>query len=180
MRKKDHTPTEGETLDISERCSIAVVYTDRPSRQRALGLCDSLAGRFGQELQLEFTWWNTRYLEDSRVAQLASDAVANSDLILFSTDDTVTLAPEVKAWLERGMRQPDDRERAFAAYLDRNPSGPGRKEKRPASSLEDYLRTVAAKARMDYLALSPVSSSEAAPARIERPRAAPSHWGINE
>jgi hypothetical protein len=176
MKKKDRTPMEGNTLDTSERCSIAVVYTDRPSRQRALGLCDSLAGRFGDELQLEFTWWNTRYLEDSRVAQLASNAVANSDLVLFSADETVTLAPEVKAWLERGMRQPDDRQRAFAAYVDRNTGTPPRKERRSASSLEDYLRTVATKAHMDYLALSPVASAAAA----TNTPVVPSHWGINE
>jgi hypothetical protein len=177
MRKKDHTPTEGQTLDLAERCSIAVVYTDRPSRQRALGLCDSLAGRFGRELQLEFTWWNTRYLEDSRVAQLASDAVANSDLVLFSTDDTVTLTPGVKAWLERGMRQPDDRQRAFAAYLERKPESP-RPQEKESPALEDYLRNVATKARMDYLAFAP--ASEPATASTPRRRPAPSHWGINE
>jgi len=178
MRKKDRTPTEGDTLELSERYSIAVVYTDRPSRQRALGLCDSLAGRLAEELQLEFTWWNTRYLEDSRVAQLASDAVANSDLVLFSTDDTVTLTPEVKAWLERGLRQPDNRQRAFAAYLDRNATGPRRQESRSTSTLEDYLKAVATKARMDYLTFAP--NSEAATAPTEHSRPAPSHWGINE
>jgi hypothetical protein len=176
MKKKDRTPTQGHTVKTSERCSIAVVYTDQPSRQRAFGICDSLAGRFGPELQLEFTWWNTRYLQDSTVAQLASEAVANSDLILFSTDANATLTPEVKRWLEVGMPQ-SQRERAFAAYLDKHPGG-ARRARPSTSALDSYLRTVARQARMDYLALAPSPAAEPA---LEPQQGAPlSRWGINE
>ena len=168
---------DGGRFDTSERCSIAVVYTDRSSRERALGICDSLAGRFGQELQLEFTWWNTRYLQDSTVARLASDALAQSDLVLFSTDDDATLTPEVKQWLEVGMQPSAERERAFAAYLEKPTGGGGRRARRYSSGLDTYLRAVARQARMDYLALAPATSETE---HVESEGAPSSHWGINE
>lgn len=155
-------------INTSDRCSIAVVYTDRQSRERAIGLCDSLAGHLPKELQLEFTWWNTNYLRDSEVAELAGDAVANSDLVLFSSTDDATLTPEVKSCFERAIGQADDRERALAVYIERA----GKPRPSSASSLDWYLKDVARRGGMDYLAMDD---------RPQRPvQTASSHWGINE
>jgi hypothetical protein len=178
MNKTQRKSDQGvHMINTSDRCAIAVVYTDRQSRQRAMGLCDSLAGHLPKELQLEFTWWNTRYLHDSQVAQLAADALADSDMVLVSASDAAMLAPEVKNWLERGMRQPHSRERALAAYLDKT----DRQADTP--SLDLYLRDVARRAHVDYLTLEPPEPSQATseqPQNISIRPSAPSHWGINE
>ena len=85
--------TGGGWIEAPERCEVAVVYDDIASRDRAIRVCDSLANRFKDDLDFEFTWWNVRFFEDPAIEQLAEQAAAAADLIFFSTARSTEFTP---------------------------------------------------------------------------------------
>src|SRR5688572_1395837 len=89
----EHREAGMPEIATPERCEVAIVYFDKPSRDRAIHLCDTLLERFKDDLDFEFTWWNVRYLTDPHIAHLASEAIANSDLIVFAAGENAELSP---------------------------------------------------------------------------------------
>jgi hypothetical protein len=146
------------------------VYFDKPSRDRAIHLCDTLLERFKDDLDFEFTWWNVRYLTEPHVAHLASEAIVNSDLIVFAAGENAELSPQVKRRLERWMRQRQGREGALAVYLE----APSTAE----NPLDAYARGVAARAHLDYVA--PTVAETRHHSTFDQFKFPTSHWGINE
>src|SRR5215469_18601593 len=65
-----------------EVCQVAMVYEDPATRDYAIQLCDSLSRKFQDDLEFEFTWWGFKYLSDPEIAQQASRAAAEADLIV--------------------------------------------------------------------------------------------------
>ena len=174
MTVKELETGDAGTTEIAtpERCEVAIVYFDKPSRDRGIHLCDTLLQRFKDDLDFHFTWWNVRYLTDPHIAHLASDAIVNSDLIVFAAGENAELSPEVKKRLERWMRRRQGREGALAVYL-KAPSNAAEQ-----SPLNAYVRAVAERSHMDYLG-SAATEMRHDPT-FDQFRFPTSHWGINE
>ena len=168
----EHREAGMPEIATPERCEVAIVYFDKPSRDRAIHLCDTLLQRFKDDLDFHFTWWNVRYLTDSHIAHLASEAIINSDLIVFAAGENAELSPGVKKRLERWMRKRQGREGALAVYLEA-PSDAAQQ-----NPLDAYARGVAARAHLDYVA-APEPDTRRDPT-FDQFRFPTSHWGINE
>ena len=178
--------------DSADAMTVAVAYSDKATRERAMLLCDHLVDKLWQDVDFEITWWKFDYLNDPRIAADAADAARQADMVIFSAEADRELAPAVQSWIESWAAKRASREGALVALIG-NANGPAN----GTGPIHIYLRGVAQRAEMDYLSNLPDSLSEpvigsigsisqqaAPPAstldRIHQ-RASPySHWGINE
>src|SRR5262245_45984565 len=136
--KAIHLDPTGRSLDIPERCEVAVVYDDVASRVRAIRLSENLTNRFAGDLDLNFTWWNIRFLRDPQIAVLAEDAAAEADLVLFSISQVGEPAAALKDWTKRWLARRKSNDGALAVLLDQSVES-----KDQITPLESYLRKAA-------------------------------------
>jgi hypothetical protein len=176
--------------------SVAVVYEDTGSRERALNLCHHLAQGFRAEIDFSFTWWRFRYLEDPDIAQAAAQAAAAADILLFSATRHEDLPEEVRNWTELWVPL---RTRGEGVLLVLTEDTEG--VELSASPLFRFLRNLARRATMDCLPRLPDDPWTAPPVAIRNLQsradqgtrilddilrhvpptpAPPTHWGINE
>ena len=178
--------------DSAEALTVAVVYEDTATRERAMSLCDHLVHKLWEDVDFEFSWWKCDYLSDPGIAADATVAASGADMIIFSGDADQELSPAVKSWTETWAARRENREGALVALI-----GMGDGSSHGSGPVRVYLRDVAQRAGMDYLTNLPDDLSEkidgtvpgitqrAAPVNsvLERflQRVSPaSHWGINE
>jgi hypothetical protein len=173
-------------------CAVVVAYEDTATRDRAMLLCDHLVERLWEDIDLEISWWTFDYLRDPQIAADAASAADAADLVIFSAHPDHLLPPAVKSWIETWAVSREDRESALVALIARADE--------PIAGVSPthlYLRSVAQRARMDYLADLPDALSDqiqdpveaimhravtvtSVMDRILHQASPPSHWGINE
>jgi hypothetical protein len=164
-------------VESPECCVSAILYDEPRSRDLALALCDQLQARFWRDLDFEFTWWNLRFLADPHIAWSAAQAVSAADVIVFSLQDQVGLAGDIKGWIETWLPDRHGRTGALATLT----LAPAEVLKHSPASVS-FLESVAQRAGMDFLPLA-ASAAIAKPALrwpVFPPIPAPSNWGINE
>lgn len=173
-------------------CKIIVLYEDTSSRIKAQGVCERLIERFWEDVQFDVGWWKFHYLADPQIAETAGQTANDADLLIVAAAIREELPPCVRNWLEKWIVRRPPREAALVALLG-HPKGAEAK----SLLLYSYLRTVAQRAHLDFLA-SPgwelsvtepetTTATEAAedspsPVLTEQPvqPKPPPHWGINE
>ncbi|MGA1236974.1 MAG: hypothetical protein ACO34E_08920, partial [Limisphaerales bacterium] len=75
-----HTPASaGEGA-----CHVAVFYEDREARERAVQLGHRLVEYFWHELDFSFSWWRFRFMGEPIIAESASLAALEADILVFS------------------------------------------------------------------------------------------------
>jgi len=175
---------------VPEVFSVVVLYEDRETRDRVLEVSRHMAIQVGDEIQLKFSWWRFDFLQDPELAQQAANAASVADMLLVSAHPGRSLPLEFTQWIERWLPGRGYRESVLVALI-----GSGHDATDDAAT--EYLRGIATRARMDYLAQSglsspvtPQSREQTVPKRTEsrtpvsdsnlRQIAPSSHWGINE
>lgn len=113
-------------------------------------VCDHLVQQFWTEIEFEFHWWRTDFLEDNAMAATAAQEAANADFIVVSSSPDRELSPIVKNWFEAWIAQRGGREGAFVDLTD---TGDGSTE--GAQHKKSFLRSAAHRAMMDYLTKVP-------------------------
>ena len=178
--------------DAAEALTVAVIYEDGATRDRAMSLCDHLVHKLWEDIDFEFSWWKCDYLNDPGIAADAAVAASRADMIIFSGDADRDLSPAVKTWTETWAAQRENREGALVALI-----GTGNGPIQGSGSSHIYLRDVAQRTEMDYLTNLPDPLSETVNGSVQAiaSRSAPvssvldsflqrvspaSHWGINE
>jgi hypothetical protein len=160
-----------------------MVYEDPATRDYAIQLCDSLSQKFQDDLEFEFTWWGFKYLSDPEIAQQASQAAAEADLIVVCVHRSGIFPSEVQKWFEAWS---SERQLPEGALVVVEVSG---QIEDPQASQHQPLKSLAQRANLDYLALpfvTPATSngtSKAGSHEIENrfeERYHSSGWGINE
>ena len=186
------SPVDPGRSPSAEALTVAVVYEDSATRDRAMSLCDHLVHRLWEDIDFEFSWWKCDYLSDAGIAADAAVAASHADMIIFSGDAHRELSPAVKTWTETWAARRENREGALVALI-----GTGNGPMQGTGSNHSYLRDVAQRAEMDYLTNLPDPLSEPVNGSVQgiTQRAAPvnsvldsflqrvspaSHWGINE
>ena len=170
--------------------SVVVLYEDRPTRDRAVGVCRHMAAQVGDEIEFNFSWWKFDFLQDADLAQQAAEAAMNADMLVVSANPGRGLALSFTEWVEVWLPRRGDRESILVVLI-------GSEQDTVADAATEYLRGIANRARMDYLAkpLLALSAGTNKPAAsvsnraqakapvlgdlLRRPHP-PSHWGINE
>lgn len=156
-----NTPISG-TGDCKETWFAVVLYDDAATRQRAMEVCDHLVQRFWEEVDLKFHWWRSDFLEDAGMAATAADNSRNADFILVSIQPDREISPEVQQWFEAWVEQRGGRE---GALIDL--TGSAESASLAAHRKKLYLREIAHRAGMDYLAHLPAFINRSLPDSFE-------------
>jgi len=180
--------TETEHL-MPERFAVAVFYEDRETRDRALAVCRHMEAQVGGEIDFSFSWWKFEFLQDSELSGQAANAATMADMLVVSAQAGRGLPAAFTEWIESWLPRRGQQEGVLAALIDA--------ENDPmADAAIEYLRGVANRGRMDYLAkpLVPgstptsqrtntalsVQTKTSHPGNVAKQIHPPSHWGINE
>lgn len=135
------------------------MYENPSVREHAAQFCDLLSE---QSARLEVTWWSFALLENAIGARDAAQRAAAAELVVFAFTAGGDLPAEVKRWVENWLGRRSEHEGAIIGLAERE-TGPGD----IASPKEIYLRHVAHRAGMDYLAHATATASRALPDSLD-------------
>jgi hypothetical protein len=156
------TNETGTGLGAKATWSVVVVYEDAAARERAVGFCDQLVGRFWEKCDFEVSWWPFTTLEETSSAKEAALKATCADLILFSATPEGDFPLAVKAWIETWRNKRGDREGLLVGLMGPLAAPTGREGQK-----HDYLRTAAHHGAMDYLTHVPQDIAFAIPDSLD-------------
>ena len=141
-----------ETSDVvsttkpgEETWSVVVLYEDKPTRDRAMVLCDRLVKNFWADVEFDFHWWRTDFLDDPRMAQTAAADAVTADIFLFSSSPESGLSPMLLNWFESWSGEREQREGMFLDLTDALAQA-----SRIVQQKQARLRQIAGRAHLDY------------------------------
>jgi len=167
-----------------------VLYEDFAAGRRATDTCNLLMARLGDEFELRCSLWKFEVLRNSKLNELAAVEATEADVIIVAAHGSTPLPDEVTAWVDAWLPGRGAHPAALIAVVD---SAFHHRDRSSAAS--DYLRHVAATAKMDFLtqvtsftandyAVSSIppkaETSTMLPGDVSRWDVAERHWGINE
>jgi hypothetical protein len=166
-----------QSIKVSDKCDIIVMYEDTTSRAAAMEVCQRLRKQLQAEMQLSFDFWKFKYLGEPELARRASEAAARAEVVIFCTHGGA-LPPGVEMWLQNSVKGRTKTDGALVLVLA-EPFNPPSANGRLVSSLQ----AAAAEAHMDFLPLLPYGRRTSGPTlsgRSSEPADDTEHWGINE
>lgn len=98
--------------------AICVVYDDDLARDRAQRVGRHLLGELGEFVEISFSLWQADALSRPQIQELADDAAAQSDILLFSWQAGRDVAPEIAQWLDEALARRAESERVLVALLE--------------------------------------------------------------
>jgi hypothetical protein len=179
---------EENTSPLSELCTVVVLYDDDATRARALIAGDYLIGQFWEDVELDFHWWRTDFLNDPCLAQAAASHAWQSDFLIICSQDPTEVSPVLEAWFELWISRRGGRE---GALVDLTLAPPLLAK---GTRRELVLREIAERGGFDYLTATQNLSSTDSQRRpsawsdnrtmtpyntLDQSRP-PSHFGLNE
>jgi hypothetical protein len=132
--------------EVETHCSVTVIYQDTPARERAIWLCHHLVRQFWAEIDFKFSWWRFKYLAQPDIAEAASEAAGNSDMVIVSLGVTDDLSLEVRNWFTSWTSSRGVRDAAMVVLMPSKSEAEA--DRSPAAF---FLREVARRAGMDCL-----------------------------
>ena len=153
---------ESARWDAKAAWSVVVVYEDPAARERAVGFCDELVGRFWAQVEFDVNWWSFASLEEAATSREAAQKAAQAGLIIVSTTPEGDFPATVKAWVENWLSLRCDREGVLAGLITRA-ENPGLEE----GLKHHYLRRAAHLGAMDYLTQVPAEMSYGMPDSLD-------------
>jgi hypothetical protein len=156
------TNEENERLESKSACSVVVAYEDPAARERAVGFCDQLVGRFWTQVEFDVSWWSFASLEEAAGSRDAVQKAAQADFIILSAAPAGDFPAPVKAWIETSLGMRGEREGVLAGLTG---TADGLHAEDGPKHL--YLRRAAHLAGMDYLTHVPSDMSRAIPDSLE-------------
>ena len=169
-------------LEKENRSTVVVIYDDPTTRARALTACDYLVSQLWENVELDFYWWRTDFLDDTNMSRAAAHYAIGADFLIICSTGTETRSKTLETWLESWIKERDKHE---GALIDLSLL--------PDSShpLQSVLREIAERGNFDYLASSETSTSHRSTGKLSSilPASAdrlldrsrpPSRFGLNE
>lgn len=189
---KEFGQVQARTEVSGELWSVVILYEDKPTRDRAMALCDRLVTDFWSQVEFDFRWWRLDFLTDASLAQAAAADARAADILVFSSAVESELSPIVLRWFEDWLA---NRESAEGMLVDL--SGMEVLHEPLVQQKQARLRELARRAGLDYFNRLPASlrgvpfaSWQEVEARanevstvlddILRRLPPPSHFGLNE
>lgn len=128
-----------------ETWSVVVLYEDKPTRDRAMLLCDRLVKHFWSDVEFDFHWWRTDFLDDPRMARIAADDATTADIFIFSSSEESALSPMFLRWFEGWSGRREVREGMFLDLTETSAQA-----SRILGQKQARLRQFAERAHLDY------------------------------
>jgi hypothetical protein len=168
-------------LEKENHSTVVVIYDDPLTRARALTACDYLVGQLWENVELDFYWWRTDFLDDANMSRAAAHYAIDADFLIICSSGTEHRSKTLEAWLESWIKERDKNEGALID-LSLLPDSPSR--------LQSVLREIAERGKFDYLASTETSGNRStgklasllpasADRLLDRSRP-PSRFGLNE
>lgn len=107
-----------KTKVAEEKWSVVVLYEDKLTRDRAMSLCDRLVRNFWSEVEFDFRWWRTDFLNDARIAQTAAADATAADVFIFSSAPESDLSAAFLPWFDDWSARREPREGMFLDLAD--------------------------------------------------------------
>lgn len=151
------------SLDPGTEWNVMIAYEDRRSRDRAMALLNLLEQRFANELTFSCTWWKFRYLADPDISMVARHYAIAADIMIFSSGAPGLFSLPVMNWIESWAAGRTKNSGVLVPLIG-SPNIPPQLY----STKHFYLRSVADRARLDYLPQSVLLADQ--PTRPRQPR----------
>jgi hypothetical protein len=101
--------------------SVVVVYENATTRERAMSVCDHLVRQFWTDIEFQFHWWRTDFLEVGDIATSAASDAAAADFVIVCAGAERELSPGVKAWFESWVGRRSGHEGALVHLPEAGP-----------------------------------------------------------
>ncbi len=139
------TAPAGESRAQRDFCNVVVIYDDAATRARAMAACDCLIQQCWSEVEFDFQWWRTDFLQDAAMAELAAEQAVRADFVIVACDPEREVAPALREWFERWAPRREGRDGALLNLM-------GEVSRSIAAwRNEQFLRAMARLAWLDYL-----------------------------
>jgi hypothetical protein len=142
--------------------SVAIIFEDTQSREKAVKFCDLLVERHWARCEFRMTWLAFSALGDANAARDAGARIRGADIVVFTARPDGHIPSAVIEWVEGWLANRTDREGALAGLIDGGPIPSGR-----AAQKHAWLRSVAHRAGMDYLTEVPQEIAQPIPDSLE-------------
>jgi hypothetical protein len=154
--------TTQSIVEMKANLSVVVVYEDNVVRERAVGFCDHLVGRFWATCGFDVNWWSFGLLQESLGAGASAEKAAAADLIIFAAQSGEEMPVHVRAWVESWLDRRGDREGALVGLVEHSGGA-----STGAADKQVYLRNIAHRSGMDYLTEVPQNILDLIPESLE-------------
>ena len=151
-----------ERREPKDTWSVVVVYEDIATRSRAMSVCDHLVKEFWSDVEFQFRWWRTDFLEDPGMAATATEEAVEADFVIFCASAEAEWAPAVRGWIERWAARRRGREGALVDLTEAGAAPSGGAHRKAG-----FLRDAARRAAMDYLTKAPGTIAGTLPESFE-------------
>jgi hypothetical protein len=152
----------GARLGTKAAWSVVVVYEDSEARERAVGFCDQLVGRFWTRFEFDVNWWSFAMLAEAAAAEEAAEKAARANLILVCATPEGDFPSWLEAWLETWLDRRGDGEGLLVGLMESGESpGVGEGQK------HHCLRNAAHRGGMDYLTQVPQDIARSIPDSLD-------------
>ncbi len=133
------------SFERSSPINLVIGYEDFATGQRAMKSCQRLIDRLSHEFQFRTTVWKFDILRVPQLTEIATEDLAEADMVVISAHGPGQLPDEVKSWLEELPPKTPGGAKALIALLD-DVDGTKAEE----SPVHCYLQQFARRANLDF------------------------------
>jgi hypothetical protein len=131
----------------AKRFAVSAVHEDSATGARVEEFCQTLAKCLTRPPSISKEMWLLTELRTSQLRAIAAGEAAAADLVIVSVHHAETLPNEVKSWIDLWLKQRGSRPAVLLALFDPLYLG-------TSGSIQTYLREVARRGNMEFLARS--------------------------
>ena len=131
----------------AKRFAVSAVHEDSVTGARADEFCQTLVKCLGRNCKIAKEMWLLTELRTAQLRSIAAREAASADLVIISVHHAEALPDEVKSWIDLWLKQKGSRPSVLLALFDPLYLG-------TSGSIQAYLREVAKRGNMEFLARS--------------------------
>lgn len=139
VKESTASPEHGHALNV------VVVHQDVLDQARAMGLWDRVTRLVGADA-VRSASWSVHELSDPAILRQATSAAIHAEVIVVSVPAAGELSPDLCAWIDAWLTQRRRGGGALMALV-----GISSQPVFPSDKVQEHLRAVARRARMDFL-----------------------------
>jgi hypothetical protein len=140
-------PKEEEiSTEVSPPLNIVVVFADTLLAKKSAQIYNELIEQFAPDCVFNASWWKFDRLLQRELFEAASHDAAEADIVIVAAHADEDLPEPVKGWMDMALCKAAKQDRLLIALL-----GAGTGWRSADSAANQYLRTAAQEAGMEYL-----------------------------
>jgi hypothetical protein len=147
---------------MNEKWSVLALFQGSAARVTAVDFCDALVKRFWPRTTFDLSWFDWEELLDVSAADSAACTAKEADLLLVTAAHKGILQPHITRWLEASLHKRGEREGILAGLC-----APETGVTQESAATQQYLRKLAHRNGLDFLAGVPTSLSQSVPENTE-------------